>query len=54
METIGESTDNYRDNYRNLSHSVITFQKAQSHISMVLFVADESTVLANVAFRTGL
>ena len=35
---------------RGLSHSVIVFQNTQSHISMVLFVDDESTVLANVAF----
>ena len=32
---------------RGLSHSDIIFQKAQSHISIVLFVADW-TALANV------
>ena len=30
----------------NLSHSVIIFQKAQFHISIVLFVAEDRTVLA--------
>ena len=38
---------------RGLSHSDIIFQKAQSRISMVLFVAD-NTAFAKTELRVGL